>query len=173
MDTINLQEIYDDAINKKHPVFFEWFPKYEQVIKEYKEQAINNRWEDNIFQRLIKNVIDDGIANLRQGNFTWEEYENIKNNWNEIQATIKDIAEKNNITPQIYKKIVSFFQKQTKGNRPAAINRVIASFLPNIVTTAVTGDYLNFVIEELKKLLPDYPSRTKDWLQDNVNFIND
>lgn len=173
MNTENiLQKIYDEAINEKHWVFFNWFPGYEQCVNEYKAQAISNNWQDNVFRRLVKNTTENGISDLQQGNFTWEEYENIRNNWSEIQPIIKDIAENNHITLQLYQEIFSFFRKQTKGNRPAATNRIIAAFLPNVVTTAVTQGYFNFIIKKLHKLLPDYPSITWDWLQDNKNFID-
>ena len=56
-----LQKIYDDAIEEEHWVFFEWFPVYEQAVKEYKEQAVNNNWKDNVFQRLVKNTTDSVI----------------------------------------------------------------------------------------------------------------
>ena len=37
-----LQKIYSNAIKDEHRVFFDWFPGYEQCVKEYKEQAISN-----------------------------------------------------------------------------------------------------------------------------------
>jgi 5-methylcytosine-specific restriction protein B len=168
----HLQNIYDKAITEKHWVFFAWFPRYEQCIKEYREQAINDTWTDSVFQKLVKNITENGISDLRQGNFTWDEYENIKNNWVEIQPLIKNIAEQNNINLQVYQEIFSFFKKQTEGNRPAATNRVIAAFLPNVVTTVVVHEYFNDVIRNLQELLSDYPQITDNWLQDNLNFIN-
>jgi 5-methylcytosine-specific restriction endonuclease McrBC GTP-binding regulatory subunit McrB len=167
-----LQKIYDDAIKEKHWVFSLWFPNYKRNVEEYKEQAINNSWTESVFQRLIKDTKENGISDLPQKNFEWNEFEKIKNHWNEIQETIKDIAESNSINEKQYQEIVSFLRKYTNENRPAASNRVIAAFLPNFVTTIVAHKYLQNVIDKLRKLLNDYPASTGDWLQDNINFIN-
>lgn len=49
-----LQKIYDEALEDKHWVFFNWFPSYKKSVQEYKGQAINNNWTDTVFQKLIK-----------------------------------------------------------------------------------------------------------------------
>jgi len=173
MNTKNtLQRIYDSAIINKHWVFFEWFPFYENCVKEYIDNAISNTWDDSIFKRLIKNTNRNGISDLQQGNFTWEEFEKIKNNWIEIQPFIKEIAEKNTISKKFYEEVINFFRKQTQVYRWAATNRVIAALLPNVVTTVVAHHHFNPIISNLKKVLLDYPTPTWDWLQDNLNFID-
>ena len=167
-----LQKIYDEAIENKHWVFFDWFPSYKKSVQEYKEQAINNNWTDTVFQKLLKDTTKNGISDLQQGNFTWEEFKKIKNNWSEIQPIIKSIAEENQISKVQYKEILVFFGKQTSGNRPSGTNRVVAAFLPNIVTTVVNYRYLRDVIAKLKNRFPDYPKIQEEWLTDNFNFIN-
>ncbi len=177
MDELNLknkhllQKIYDNAIEDKHWVFSYWFPLYKKSVQEYKEQAINNNWTDTVFQKLVKDTTDNGISDLQQGNFTWKEFEKIKSNWSEIQLIIKNIAEKSQISKTQYQEILNFFRKQTTVNRLAGTNRVIAAFLPNIVTTVVNYQYLKNVITELKNRLVDYPTIQGDWLIDNINFI--
>jgi len=167
-----LQKIYDEAIENKHWVFFDWFPAYKNSVQEYKEQAINNNWTDTVFQKLVKDTTKNGISDLQQGNFTWEEFEKIKINWSIIQPVIKNIAEENTISKAQYQVIVGFFGKQTTGNRPSGTNRVVASFLPNIVTTVVNYRYLRDVIAKLKNRFPDYPKIQEEWLTDNFNFID-
>lgn len=49
-----LQKIYDEALEDKHWVFFNWFPSYKKSVQEYKGQAINNNWTDTVFQNLKK-----------------------------------------------------------------------------------------------------------------------
>lgn len=167
-----LQKIYDEALEKHHWVFYRWFPGYEKYVKEYKKQAIEENWEDKVVRRLVKDTRENGISDLRQGNFTWDEYNQIKSHWTEIQPKIKNIAVNNSIDYQSYKDIINFFRKHTKGKRPAASNRVIAAFLPNFVTTVVNYEYLKYTIKELQKRLNDYPSLQDNWLKDNVIFIN-
>ncbi len=167
-----LQKLYDDAIEQKHWVFFDWFPAYQKAVNEYKEQVISNNWTDKVFQRLIKDTTKNGISDLQQGNFTWEEFEKIKNNWSDIQPTIKAIAENNKISKPEYQEILKFFGKQNSGNRPAGTNRVVAAFLPNTVTTVVNYRYLREVIVKLRNRLTDYPEIEEDWLSDNFNFID-
>lgn len=167
-----LQEIYDEALEDKHWVFFNWFPSYKKSVQEYKGQAINNNWTDKVFQKLIKNTTQNGISDLQQGNFTWEEFERIKSNWADIQSVIKTIAEKSEITKAQYKEIVDFFGKLTTGNRPSGTNRVVAAFLPNVVTTVVNYRYLRDVIAKLRNRFPDYPRIKEEWLTDNFNFID-
>ncbi|MGB5988759.1 MAG: AAA family ATPase [Marinifilaceae bacterium] len=167
-----LQKIYDDAIENKHWVFFDWFPLYKHSVQEYKVQAVNNNWTDTVFQKLVKDTTENGISDLRQGNFTWEEFEKIKNNWSAIQPVIKIIAKENKISKAQYQKIIAFFRKQTSGNRPSGTNRVVAAFLPNIVTTVINYRYLKDVITKLKDRLSDYPEIQEEWLTDNFNFIN-
>jgi 5-methylcytosine-specific restriction enzyme B len=165
-----LQKIYDEAIDKGHWVFFDWFVKYKEQVVKFRKQALENDWTDDLLQSLIKDV-DNGISGLRQGNFNWEEYEKIKNNWSEIQPVIHNVAEKNHISKEEYQEIVNFISKQTSGKRPAGTNRIVAAFLPNVVTTAVTYGYLKNVIVNLKNRLADYPEIQSDWLTDNFNFI--
>ncbi len=165
-----LQKIYDEAIENGHWVFFDWFVKYKEQVVKFRKQALENDWTDDLLQSLIKEV-DNGISGLRQGNFNWEEYEKIKSNWSEIQPVIHNIAEKNHISKQEYQEIVNFISKQTSVNRPAGTNRIVAAFLPNVVTTAVTYGYLQNVIDNLKNRLTDYPEIHQDWLTDNFNFI--
>ena len=167
-----LQRIYDDISKSNHHEFFDRFDEYEACVNEYREQAISNNWEEIVFRKLVKDATGQGISNLSRRIFSWEEFESIKNNWHDIQPLFKEIAEKSDITLHQYQEIVSFFRKQTKGNKPAATNRVIAAFLPNIVTTLVAQDRFNFVIKRLKKQLSDYPDQTGGWLQDNKNFVN-
>lgn len=165
-----LQKIYDEAIENEHWVFFDWFVKYKEQVVKFRKQALENVWTDDLLQSLVKDV-DNGISGLRQGNFNWEEFEKIKNNWSEIQPVIYNIAKNNHINKQEYQEIVKFIGKQTSGNRPAGTNRIVAAFLPNVVTTAVTYGYLKDVIINLKNRLADYPEIQSDWLTDNYNFI--
>ena len=167
-----LQKIYNEALNEKHWVFFNWFPSYKKYVEEYKQQAINGKWDDKVFQRLIKDTTDNGISDLRQKNFEWSEFEEIKKNWSDIEDTIKNIAANNSIDKDTYQKIQAFLRKYTSENRYAASNRVVAAFLPNFTTTVVNHNYLNNVIENLRNILIDYPKATGNWLTDNINFIN-
>src|ERR1035437_7606148 len=145
-----LQKIYDEGIEGQHWVYFDWFPSYKICVEEYKQQAITGDWDDKVFQRLVKDTTRNGISDLQQGNFTWDEYTKIKENWEEIQPEIKKISEDNSINSHEFNNIVSFFGKQTSGNRPSASNRVIAAFLPNFVTTVVSYKYLRDTIVELR-----------------------
>ena len=69
---MNLQKIYDDAINEKHEVFFEWFPEYEQEVNEYIEHAKNNSWTDDILRRLVYE--ENQVADQGQAPFSAAEY---------------------------------------------------------------------------------------------------
>jgi len=167
-----LQKIYNNAVNKKHWVYYDWFPSYKKCVQEYQQQAISGKWEDKVFQRLVKDTTENGISDLRQKNFEWTEFENIKKNWSDIEDTIKTIASSNSIDKDNYQKVLKFLRKHTSENRYAASNRVIAAFLPNFTTTVINQNYLNAVINKLRTLLKDYPKITGNWLTDNINFIN-
>ncbi|QEK53163.1 hypothetical protein FYC62_16850 [Pedobacter aquae] len=110
-----LQKIYDEAIENKNWVFFDWFPSYKKSVQEFKEQTINNNWTDTVFQKLVKDTTKNGISDLQQGNFTWEEFEKIKNNWSEIQPIIKSIAEENQISKAQYQEILVFLVNKLRG----------------------------------------------------------
>lgn len=166
-----LQSIYNEAIKGKHWVFDHWFPQYEKYVSEYIHQAKNKSWTEECFKRLIKDTTDNGISDLKQKNFEWDEFRKIKANWAKIEDTIQWIASNNRIDEERYKDIISFFRMYTNENRPSASNRVIAAFLPNYVTTIVKKDYLNGVIWNIKALCADYPEPTGLWLKDNINFI--
>src|SRR5690606_20242943 len=56
--------------------------------------------------------------------------------------------------------------------RPSGTNRVVAAFLPNVVTTVVNYRYLRDVIAKLRNRFPDYPRIKEEWLTDNFNFID-
>lgn len=166
-----LQQIYDNAIEEEHWVFFYWFPFYEECVKNYIQRAKDKKWTDADFQKLIKNTTGNGISDLKQKNFEWTEFENIKSNWNEVEETIKMVAENKRIEPKQYQELIDFFRKFTKENRPSASNRVIAAFLPNYVTTTVKQDFLNTIVWNVQKICQDYPKLTYNWLQDNINFV--
>lgn len=166
-----LQQIYDNAIEEEHWVFFYWFPFYEECVKNYIQRAKDKNWTDAEFQKLIKNTTGNGISDLKQKNFEWTEFENIKSNWNEVEETIKIVAENKRIEPEQYQELIDFFRKFTKENKPSASNRVIAAFLPNYVTTTIKQDFLNTIVWNVQKICSDYPNPTYNWLQDNINFI--
>jgi len=149
-----LQKVYDEAIANGDGVFSGWFPYYKKYI-----------------QRLVKDT-DNGVSSLRQGNFEWEEYYKIRDNWSEIQPKIQHITEKNKIDKAEYQEIIELISKHIPGNRPVGTNRIIAAFLPNVVTTIVNYKYLKEVILALQKRIKDYPVIQYNWLSDNTNFIN-
>ncbi|MFA9188764.1 McrB family protein [Flavobacterium magnesitis] len=167
-----LQLIYETAIEENHWVFYDWFPFYEECVINYRKNAIAKKWSDTDFQKLVKNTTGNGISDLRQKNFEWKEFEQIKQNWSKVEDIIKLITENNHIDTNQYQKIISFFRTYTKENRPSASNRVLSAFLPNFLTTTVKQDFLTNVMGKTKKICPDFPSITYDWLQDNINFID-
>lgn len=162
--------IYREAIEKNNWVFAEWFPNYEQDVLNYRKQASAKSWTDNELQRLLKDTSGNGISDLQQKNFEWDEYEQIKANWFKIQDTFQAIVNNNIITTNEYKTIFDFFRSFTNQNRYAATNRVIAAHLPNVVTTTVTQNNIKYIITRIQKICPDYPSSI-NWLTDNLNFI--
>ncbi|MFB6456430.1 McrB family protein [Chitinophaga sp. Hz27] len=166
-----LQKIYNDAINDEHWVYYDWFNSYEESVKSFKQQAIEQNWSEVELGKLIKQTRNNGISNLPQKNFEWEEFKSIKDSWHEITPVLKTIAESNRINDEQYTALMSFFRNHTNDNKVAASNRVITAFLPNFVTTVTKPDRLNNIMWEIQGLCPDFPSPINHWLQDNINFI--
>jgi 5-methylcytosine-specific restriction protein B len=164
-----LQHIYDDAINSKDSVFFSWFPRYEKQVTYFIDIAKNDNWDEQIINELIFKQ-DNSIANFGQGFLRNTDKNKIE--FDEIKSLITDIVNQDIITNEQYKNIISFFSTPKLSRKyKLIVNRLVASFLPNIVTTTANESNFNELIHKLKNVFIDYPNIENNWLIDNKNFI--
>lgn len=165
-----LQKIYE-SILKDSKWNASWFESYKSNVERFLECAKNESWNETILFDLIKNV-ENGVASLRQKNFEKNDYERIRQDWNEIQHTIKQICESPIVDESACNELKTFLYQRSREKLHSAVNRVMAGLLPNKVSTIAKQLDFNYVARKLNELFDDYPSLTNDWLKDNENFIN-
>ncbi len=172
MTTISLQKIYDEAIRKKDKNFEYWFPRYEKAVKKFIDYAKNNEWDEKSIEELIF-AKDNSIANFGQGFIHNEDKGKIDDIFdNEFVNVLKEISENKDITNEQYKYICEKFGPPKLSRTYNVIrNRLIASFLPNVVTTTANTVDIDELVKNLQRNFADYPKEKDGWLYKNKNFI--
>ncbi|KXX69200.1 McrB family protein [Flammeovirga sp. SJP92] len=172
---MNLNELYQQAIEQQHWVYSKWFPEYQRYVQEYLEQAGMGQWTDEVLHRFVKKTTDNGVSNLKQGNFKNDEYDSIKANWStEFQPEIRTIAvssDRNEIK-RVYDTLDASLRGHTKQHRRAGTNKIVAGLLPGVASTVVDHGRLKKVIKNLQPYFDDCPPIENHWLLDNFNFVD-
>ncbi len=172
-ETFNLQKIFDE----REDSFDEWFDKYKKIVGRFIHIVKDNaEWTDADLKDLIVTQ-DNHISNNGQGviynTANNPEFENIKGKWeSDLKPIINEIVKNNDITLKQFEDFRKIFTSCCNSKKIMAANRVLAAFLPNVLTTTVNEDKFYKVEEELKKRLNDYtPPAEHIWSESNKYFI--
>ena len=98
-------------------------------------------WDKNQFHEFFERGGDQCVSSLKQGYFTKEEQNSIKEDWKELAPMLKVIAESQDKPLwDVYNNIKIFLRQRTNQDRRAATNRLIASLQPNLLCTIIQED---------------------------------
>lgn len=140
---MELQEIIS-----KIEIWQEWHDSYSYYVPRFIESAKScenwQDWNQSLFHEFFERGGDQCVSSLKQGYFTKEEQNSIKEDWKELAPMLKVIAESQDKPLwDVYNNIKTFIRQRTNQDRRAATNRLIASLQPNLLCTIIQEDYLN------------------------------
>lgn len=137
-----------------------WKESYKKFVPRFIEEAkTKSRWQDwdeEIFYEYFERSKGQCVSSLKQGYFSNEEKEKIKQNWEtEIAPILKKIAEsQETLWISLYRNLDNVIRQHTSQHRRAAVNRLIAGLQPKILCTIVNPKDLNNAKKAINNLLP-------------------
>lgn len=165
---MKLKELIDNV-----GVWYNWVNSYKKYVPLFITEAITKTnwqdWDQDVFREYLEKSNDQCVSSLKQGYFTNEEKNRIKDNWQEIAPLIKTIAE-NQETPQWekYEELKQIIRKFTKNDMRSATNRLIAGLQPKLLCTIVKEENLrelyDYLLETVEEEIPPYQH---NWFRDS------
>lgn len=147
-------------------IWQEWQENYSHYVPKFIKYAAEglhwSDWDQKIFYEFFHRSNDQCVSSLRQGYFTKEEQEQIKQHWNELSPLLQELAQHQEVLNlEVCSAIKKWIRKHTYLDKRAATNRLIASLQPQLLTTVVNDNKLY----ELHKLLLKYVDNYNvEWL---------
>lgn len=155
----------------------DWLAEYNKFVPLFiKEAETKTKWEDwdeKVFFEFFERSADQCVSSLRQGYFTHNEQDKIKEHWEELSPYLKILAT-NQTKPQwnSYDEIKNIIRKYTSQDRRAATNRLIASLQPQLLCTIVNEKKLHELYDCLSNIqaenLPKYVA--DNWFRNSYNL---
>ena len=153
METFNLQRIFDE----REDWYDNWFKQYKETVSKFIDIVKNNDdWTDDDLYDLICTQ-DNHIANSGQWGTIYNtdnnpEFDRIKGKWeSDLKPIINEIVKCGDITPRQFEEFRKIFTSCCNKTKKMAANRVLAAFLPNVLTTTIHERDFYYVEDELKK----------------------
>ncbi|PWN72212.1 ATPase [Chryseobacterium phosphatilyticum] len=158
-------------------IWDDWRGKYNRFVPQFVSEASTGKnwedWDQDIFYEFFMRPGDQCVSSLKQGYFTHEERDLIKEKWTELSVLLQKIAiSQEQPLFDTYYQIKELIRKCTYNNKKAATNRLIASLQPQLLCTIVNEDKLRGLIYLLNKNVEDFELKlTYDWFQDSYNLL--
>ncbi|WP_060868589.1 McrB family protein [Chryseobacterium indologenes] len=161
----------------KIEIWNDWRGKYNRFVPQFVSEASTGKnwedWDQDIFYEFFMRPGDQCVSSLKQGYFTHEERDLIKEKWSELSVLLQKIAiSQEHPLFDTYYQIKELIRKCTYNNKKAATNRLIASLQPQLLCTIVNEDKLRGLIYLLNKNVEDFELKlTYDWFQDSYTLL--
>lgn len=132
-----------------------WAENFKKYIPLFIEEAKQGKpwqdWNKEVFNEFFEKSSNQCVSSLRNGYFSIEERNNIKDKWLELAPLLKQLAD-NQETPnyELYEQIRKLILTCTKNNKKAAIRRLIISLQPILLSTVLSNTYLYEIFGFLK-----------------------
>ncbi|MFK8297629.1 AAA family ATPase [Capnocytophaga cynodegmi] len=149
-----------EKIIKGLEIWENWKEDYKKFVPRFIEEAkTKSRWQDwdkDVFYEYFERSKGQCVSSLKQGYFSNEEKEEIKQNWEtEIAPILKKIAEsQETLRINLYRNLDNVIRQHTSQHRRAAVNRLIAGLQPKILCTIINPKDLNKAKKLINNLLP-------------------
>jgi len=165
-----------ESVVSQIDVWHKWLKSYQEFVPQFIEEAKTKKkwqdWNQEIFYEFFERSNDQCVSSLRQGYFTKNEKENIKNNWSSIAPILERIANSQD-TPlwDEYLALQNGIRNLTESNRKAATYRLIASIQPNLLCTVVNENNLRQIYSHLRNNIDEQiPEVTNNWFNDSYQL---
>lgn len=153
-------------------IWKDWKESYKKFVPRFIDEAkTKSRWQDwdkDIFYEYFERSEGQCVSSLKQGYFSNQEKEKIKQNWEiEIAPILKKIAEsQETLWINLYRNLDNAIRQHTSQHKRAAVNRLIAGLQPKILCTIVNPKDLNNAKKLINNLLPkDKKIKDKDYFE--------
>ncbi len=160
-------------LTKEIDVWQDWIDYYKRNVTKFIKEALTKEnwqdWEEGVFYEYFEKSGDQCVSSLKQGYFTNEEKERIKENWQEIAPFLKVIAEHQEIPQwEQYEGLKQTIRRFTKNDMRSATNRLIAGLQPKLLSTIVKEESLRELYDYLLRTVEeDIPPYQHNWFKDS------
>lgn len=147
-------------LTKNIDVWYNWVNAYKKYVPKFIEEASTKQtwqeWDQDVFREYFDKSGDQCVSSLKQGYFTNEEKNRIKENWSAIAPLLKRIAD-NQEAPQwdVYEELKQTIRRYTKNDMRSATNRLIAGLQPKLLSTVVKEESLRSLYDYLKETVEE------------------
>ena len=178
MPTNWIQQMYNEAIEKKDGTFTSWYPQYVKSFTMFLEMFEDGKKPEEIPDDTLRYFISAGdnyISSNLQGTYSASEYDEIVQIWPELFSIFKksistgkiDMADYN----AAYDLLDSITYKISGKHRPAAFHRLWAGIFPDLLTTVIKDDRFKKIYKSVHERDDSLRPPTGDWLEDNIAFM--
>lgn len=167
MEHIDLQKIFDENKNN----YNSWFLEYKLTVNKFIDNIERDvQWSEDD-KRLLVFDKNNHIADYGRGNISNDEFMRLMSRWDDLLSIIKVIVANNDISESQFNEFRTIFTSCCDKNKVLAANRVLAAFLPNVLSTTVYEKDFDYVESNLKKYFSDYQPSSKLWSEKNKYFV--
>ena len=147
MEHIDLQKIFDENKNN----YNSWFLEYKLTVNKFIDNIERDvQWSEDD-KRLLVFDKNNHIADYGRGNISNDEFMRLMSRWDDLLSIIKVIVANNDISESQFNEFRTIFTSCCDKNKVLAANRVLAAFLPNVLSTTVYEKDFDYVESNLKK----------------------
>lgn len=166
---IGISEIYNNIKSESNDDYANEYKKTSSYFVDILKRN-QNLSDDNLKLLFIKQ--SNGIADAGQwGSCNQEQFNSIRNIWNEIYEIIKQ-GKSRHLSGQQYLNIRNIVKRSCNRDKKLIVNRVIATFFPTKVTATCKEEDFYTVANFMCRTFSDYPEIKNNWLLDNYNFMD-
>jgi len=166
------------TIIEKIDVWDDWLSAYKSFVPKFIVEAKTKTdwkdWDPKIFHEFFEKSAGQCVSSLKQGYFTGEEKNKLKDNWSSISGLLKKIAE-NQTEPNWdnYAELKRIIRRYTSQDRKASTNRLIAALQPELLCTIVNEHNLYELFRYLKKAeVDDVPQNNGgNWFKNSYALL--
>lgn len=173
-----IQQMYNEAIEKKDGTFTSWHPQYVKSVTMFLDMFEGNRKPEEISEDTLKYFIsagDNAISSNLQGTYNTSEYDAILKIWPEVYSILQRNIAAGKIDRADYDTAYELFDSitfKTSGkHRPAAYHRLWAGVFPDLLTTVIKDDRFRKIYKSVHERDDSLRPPTGDWLEDNIAFM--
>lgn len=170
-----LQKMYDEALASKHWVYEVWYPKYKKSVEMFAGMFDEGQTADTISgvtKEFFIRIPDNNISSNGKGSISKIECQKILSDWPIIYEMLKGCYTKGDVTSQDEHELAKVIKKHTNKNHPAALHRMWAGILPDILTTIITGEKFYDIYNRIRERNNALPPSSGSWTKDNKTLMD-
>lgn len=172
-----LQKLYEKALKQKHwvLVFESWTKNYTKSVTTFLDMFAEDKTSEDIddaTKDLLLRVKDNSISSNGQGMYSYDEYNNILNHWDEIYNILKRNVLADTISMDDYKRLNDLIQPLLSKRKPSAYHRIWAAVFPHKLCTIIERSAFNNTYETIRKIDDSLPPLKDTWVESNMVLMD-